>query len=187
MNSTIKLLLIVREPATRVVSDYAQIMETKLRKGKQVAPFHKRILTADGEINDGWVWFAWGVSTASEEERERQRCDEYSSVLSLVYYYYHTYIIWIKIIIIIISNSIILLTQLPWWSGLLPFPLFKIISQNYSLQNLSAGILLQAGACTSHSADNWSTRECDRKKQTNKQMNREQTDWWTDRKANFIQ
>ena len=55
MNSTIKLLLIIREPATRVVSDYAQIMETKLRKGKQVAPFHKRILTADGEINDGWV------------------------------------------------------------------------------------------------------------------------------------
>lgn len=53
MNSTIKLLLIVRDPATRVVSDYAQIMETKLKKGRQVAPFHKRVLTPDGEINDG--------------------------------------------------------------------------------------------------------------------------------------
>lgn len=64
MNATIKLLLIVREPATRVVSDYAQIMETKLRKGKQVAPFHKRILTADGEINDGWGCPARWVTTA---------------------------------------------------------------------------------------------------------------------------
>ncbi|XP_050712534.1 heparan sulfate glucosamine 3-O-sulfotransferase 5-like isoform X2 [Eriocheir sinensis] len=54
MNSTIKLLLIVRDPATRVVSDYAQIMETKLKKGRQVAPFHKRVLTPDGEINDGF-------------------------------------------------------------------------------------------------------------------------------------
>lgn len=53
MNKTIKLLLIVREPATRVLSDYAQIMDTKLRKGKQVAPFHKKVLTPDGEINDG--------------------------------------------------------------------------------------------------------------------------------------
>lgn len=55
MNETIKLLLIVREPATRVLSDYAQIMETKMRKGKQVTPFHKKVLTADGEINDGLV------------------------------------------------------------------------------------------------------------------------------------
>ncbi|KAK3878496.1 hypothetical protein Pcinc_016882 [Petrolisthes cinctipes] len=54
MNKTIKLLLIVREPATRVLSDYAQIMDTKLRKGKQVAPFHKKVLTADGEVNDGF-------------------------------------------------------------------------------------------------------------------------------------
>ncbi|XP_071546917.1 heparan sulfate glucosamine 3-O-sulfotransferase 5-like isoform X2 [Panulirus ornatus] len=54
MNETIKLLLIVREPATRVLSDYTQIMETKMRKGRQVAPFHKRVLTPDGEINDGF-------------------------------------------------------------------------------------------------------------------------------------
>ncbi|KAK8726470.1 hypothetical protein OTU49_010269, partial [Cherax quadricarinatus] len=54
MNETIKLLLIVREPAMRVLSDYAQIMEAKMRKGKQVAPFHKKVLTPDGEINDGF-------------------------------------------------------------------------------------------------------------------------------------
>ncbi|XP_047475241.1 heparan sulfate glucosamine 3-O-sulfotransferase 1-like isoform X2 [Penaeus chinensis] len=52
MNTSARLLLIVREPADRVLSDYTQIMESKLRKGIQIAPFHEKILTPDGEIDE---------------------------------------------------------------------------------------------------------------------------------------
>ncbi|XP_033861263.1 heparan sulfate glucosamine 3-O-sulfotransferase 5 [Acipenser ruthenus] len=41
MNSSIKLLLIVREPTTRAVSDYTQVLEGKERKNKTYYKFEK--------------------------------------------------------------------------------------------------------------------------------------------------
>ena len=55
MNESTRLLLIVREPAIRVLSDYTQIMDSKLKKGVKVAPFHEKVLTSEGEVNDGLV------------------------------------------------------------------------------------------------------------------------------------
>ncbi|XP_066960473.1 heparan sulfate glucosamine 3-O-sulfotransferase 1-like isoform X2 [Macrobrachium rosenbergii] len=54
MNESTRLLLIVREPAIRVLSDYTQIMDSKLKKGVKVAPFHEKVLTPEGEVNDGY-------------------------------------------------------------------------------------------------------------------------------------
>jgi len=53
MSENVKLLLIVREPAMRVVSDYVQILESKKAKGGNYKPFHKLVLLPNGEINDG--------------------------------------------------------------------------------------------------------------------------------------
>ncbi|KAI5625506.1 heparan sulfate (glucosamine) 3-O-sulfotransferase 1-like1 precursor, partial [Silurus asotus] len=39
MNASVKLLVIVREPVTRAVSDYAQVLEGKLRKNKTYPSF----------------------------------------------------------------------------------------------------------------------------------------------------
>ncbi|KAK7075998.1 hypothetical protein SK128_024883, partial [Halocaridina rubra] len=54
MNESTRLLLIVREPAIRVLSDYTQIMDSKLKTGAKVAPFHEKVLTPEGEVNDGY-------------------------------------------------------------------------------------------------------------------------------------
>ena len=51
MNNSMKLLLIVREPATRVLSDYAQVAALKKDKGKVVEPFQDVVLTPDGKVN----------------------------------------------------------------------------------------------------------------------------------------
>ena len=55
MNDSIKLLLIVREPAHRVLSDYAQITEAKIQRGKPVTPIEQKIFNQDGEINEKYV------------------------------------------------------------------------------------------------------------------------------------
>uniref|UniRef100_A0A2P2ICN7 Heparan sulfate glucosamine 3-O-sulfotransferase 5 n=1 Tax=Hirondellea gigas TaxID=1518452 RepID=A0A2P2ICN7_9CRUS len=52
MSASVKLLLIVRDPATRVLSDYAQILESKRYKGSSFKPFHKLVMLPNGEIND---------------------------------------------------------------------------------------------------------------------------------------
>ena len=52
MSPSTKLLLIVRDPALRVLSDYAQIRESKLAKGGTFKPFSKLVLLPDGQIND---------------------------------------------------------------------------------------------------------------------------------------
>ncbi|XP_067121186.1 heparan sulfate glucosamine 3-O-sulfotransferase 5-like [Centruroides vittatus] len=54
MNDTIKLLLIVRDPVTRLVSDYAQLAANKARKDKLVASFEDIVLNPDGTINSGY-------------------------------------------------------------------------------------------------------------------------------------
>ena len=53
MNSSIKILLIVREPAIRVLSDYTQVFENKRLKGFKVPSFEEKVLTADREIDHG--------------------------------------------------------------------------------------------------------------------------------------
>jgi len=52
MNNTIKLLLIVREPVTRVISDYTQIYANKKTKGKVHDSFESLTLLKDGRVND---------------------------------------------------------------------------------------------------------------------------------------
>ncbi|KAK2145506.1 hypothetical protein LSH36_677g02018 [Paralvinella palmiformis] len=51
MNSSIKLLLIVREPYERTVSDYVQISMKKQAKNLPVYPFEQMVLKKNGEIN----------------------------------------------------------------------------------------------------------------------------------------
>ena len=55
MGNNVKLLLIVRDPAERVVSDYVQILESRRAKGGSYKPFHKLVLLPNGEINEGCV------------------------------------------------------------------------------------------------------------------------------------
>ncbi|XP_041356948.1 heparan sulfate glucosamine 3-O-sulfotransferase 5-like [Gigantopelta aegis] len=52
MNSTIRLLLIVREPVARAVSDYLQIRDVRLNRGKIMEPFETLAIDNEtGEIN----------------------------------------------------------------------------------------------------------------------------------------
>ena len=65
MNSTIKILLIVREPATRVLSDYTQVFENKRLKGYNVPTFEEKVLDADGEINEKLVSYIYNFSLSN--------------------------------------------------------------------------------------------------------------------------
>lgn len=51
MNKTIKLLLLLRDPVERTLSDYVQIAEGKKAKDKPVASFEEHVLDAKGNIN----------------------------------------------------------------------------------------------------------------------------------------
>ncbi|XP_023665928.1 heparan sulfate glucosamine 3-O-sulfotransferase 5 [Paramormyrops kingsleyae] len=52
MNSSIKLLVIVREPTTRAISDYTQVLEGKERKNKTYHKFEKLAIDANTcEVN----------------------------------------------------------------------------------------------------------------------------------------
>lgn len=51
MNSTIKLLLILRDPVERTVSDYTQVAVGKIRKHKHVEAFNDKVFEKDGSIN----------------------------------------------------------------------------------------------------------------------------------------
>lgn len=52
MNSSIKLLVIVREPTTRAVSDYTQVLEGKERKNKMYDKFEELVIdTNTSEVN----------------------------------------------------------------------------------------------------------------------------------------
>ncbi|XP_076034333.1 heparan sulfate glucosamine 3-O-sulfotransferase 1-like isoform X2 [Oratosquilla oratoria] len=54
MNESIRLLIIVREPTMRVVSDYTQISYSKHQRGIKVLPFKERVLLPDGEVNESY-------------------------------------------------------------------------------------------------------------------------------------
>lgn len=51
MNKTIKLLLLLRDPVARTLSDYVQIAEGKKSKNKPVLSFEEHVLDAKGNIN----------------------------------------------------------------------------------------------------------------------------------------
>ena len=51
MNSTVKLLLIVRDPIDRAMSDYLQIHENKVNKNKYDPSFEEHVIDDDGEVD----------------------------------------------------------------------------------------------------------------------------------------
>lgn len=51
MNSSIKIILIVRDPVTRLISDYAQLASNRAKKERLVPTFEEEILLPSGKIN----------------------------------------------------------------------------------------------------------------------------------------
>lgn len=52
MNASIKLIVIVRDPVTRLISDYAQLAENKARRSrKNISSFESLVLLPSGEVN----------------------------------------------------------------------------------------------------------------------------------------
>lgn len=51
MNSTIKLLLILRDPVERAISDYTQIKVNKMEKNKQYADFEDFAINENGDVD----------------------------------------------------------------------------------------------------------------------------------------
>ena len=51
MNSDILLLLVVRDPVTRLISDYAQILENRREKGLPSKSFDLQALHPNGSVN----------------------------------------------------------------------------------------------------------------------------------------
>lgn len=51
MNNTIKLLLLLRDPVERTISDYVQIAEGKLSKNRPFGTFEEHVIDSDGNIN----------------------------------------------------------------------------------------------------------------------------------------
>ena len=54
MNSSIRLLLIVREPVTRLISDYTQLREQRVKRNKTPIPFEIEVLDKDGEVDTAY-------------------------------------------------------------------------------------------------------------------------------------
>ncbi|XP_007905595.2 heparan sulfate glucosamine 3-O-sulfotransferase 1 [Callorhinchus milii] len=53
MNSSLRLLLIVRDPAERVISDYTQVLHNRRQQNKSFQPV-EQILIRDGEVNTNY-------------------------------------------------------------------------------------------------------------------------------------
>ncbi|XP_066497546.1 heparan sulfate glucosamine 3-O-sulfotransferase 1 [Hoplias malabaricus] len=51
MNPSVRLLLIVRDPVDRVLSDYTQVFHNHLQKRKQPQPIEALLLLKDGQLN----------------------------------------------------------------------------------------------------------------------------------------
>lgn len=51
MNPLIKLIIIVRDPVTRLISDYAQLAANKAKKERRMASFEDLILLPNGHVN----------------------------------------------------------------------------------------------------------------------------------------
>ncbi len=54
MNSSTKLIIIVRDPVTRLISDYAQLAENKAKKDRRMASFEDLVLLPDGQVNTSY-------------------------------------------------------------------------------------------------------------------------------------
>ena len=54
MNASTKLIVIVRDPVTRLISDYAQLTANKAKKERPMASFEDLILLADGRVNSSY-------------------------------------------------------------------------------------------------------------------------------------
>jgi len=59
MDPTVRLLMIVREPVTRLISDFTQITFNRLEKGLQTRTFDETMIGADGLVNVDY----YGVDT----------------------------------------------------------------------------------------------------------------------------
>jgi len=59
MDPTVHLLMIVREPVTRLVSDFTQITFNRLEKGLQTRTFDETMIRSDGSVNVDY----YGVDT----------------------------------------------------------------------------------------------------------------------------
>ena len=64
MDPAIKLLVIVREPVTRLVSDFTQISHNRLERGLKTRTFDETIIKEDGSINVDY----YGVTTGLYSE-----------------------------------------------------------------------------------------------------------------------
>lgn len=51
MNASVKLLLVVRDPVTRLISDYAQLASNRAAKEMRIESFEEMVLTSTGHIN----------------------------------------------------------------------------------------------------------------------------------------
>ncbi len=54
MNASIKIILIVRDPVTRLISDYAQLASNRAKKDRLVPSFEEEILLPSGKINSNY-------------------------------------------------------------------------------------------------------------------------------------
>lgn len=54
MDSKIKIILIVRDPVTRLISDYAQLASNKAKKDRKVESFEEVVLMPNGKINTNY-------------------------------------------------------------------------------------------------------------------------------------
>lgn len=54
MNSSIKIILIVRDPVTRLISDYVQLASNKAKKDRSVQSFEQVVLFPNGKVNSSY-------------------------------------------------------------------------------------------------------------------------------------
>ena len=54
MNKNLRILLIVRDPLTRLISDYTQILHNHLEKGLKFRPFRALAFNSDGSVNTNY-------------------------------------------------------------------------------------------------------------------------------------
>lgn len=54
MNSSIKIILIVRDPVTRLISDYAQLASNQAKKDRRVRSFEEVVILPNGKINTNY-------------------------------------------------------------------------------------------------------------------------------------
>ncbi|XP_076087136.1 heparan sulfate glucosamine 3-O-sulfotransferase 1-like isoform X1 [Mytilus galloprovincialis] len=54
MNSTIKLILLVRDPIERAMSDHLQLMDKRSRMNLETTSFEEKVLKDNGDVNDNY-------------------------------------------------------------------------------------------------------------------------------------